>query len=130
MMNLPRNVEILLSHDTTFYLNREDFPHGSEKHNLLCLRKDKESIIDEHLRKKIKEILHRKLDQVLERDISPEAKNFQEFVTTVGSSRMIFTDRLHVATLGAIMGKEVFFFQIFIGKIREYMNIVSLSLIT
>jgi len=109
-MNLPENVEVLLSQDTVFYLSREDFPQGSEKYNLLCLRKDKESIINEHLRKKIREVLYTKLDQVLESDVPVEAKNFQEFISIIGNSRSVFTDRLHVAALAAIMGKRVFLF--------------------
>ena len=49
-MKLPINVKVILSHDTSFYLSKEDFPKGSPKHDLLCFRQDKESIITEKVK--------------------------------------------------------------------------------
>lgn len=105
-MKLPKNVKVVLSHDTAFYLSKEDFPKGSPKHDLLCFRQDKESIITE----KVKNAVRKIAENPLELDVATKAKNFNEFVSTITNSKNVYTDRLHVAILAAILKKQVVLF--------------------
>ena len=44
-MTLPKNVHIYLSHDTALYLSKNDFHPQAGVYDLICLRRDKESVI-------------------------------------------------------------------------------------
>jgi len=126
-MKLPTNVKVILSHDTAFYLSREDFPKGSPKHDLLCFRQDKESIITE----KVKNVVRKIAENPLELDVATKAKNFNEFVSAITNSKNVYTDRLHVAILAAILKKQVFLFPnkywknkgVFEYSLKKYKNV-------
>lgn len=103
--SVPDNVRILLSEDTALYLEKRDLNEyidsSSETYDLVCLRKDKESIISKQIKRKIID----SSESPLVEDISKRGK-LNEFVSTVANARRIFTDRLHVAILGHILEKE------------------------
>ena len=110
-MDLPENIHVHLCHDTTFYLSKEDFHPRESIYDLICLRTDKESAI---FRKKgnskgLQRIgmkgLKKPLERVLVWDISLIA-NFRDFLHLVEGSRKVYTDRLHVAILAALLGKD------------------------
>jgi len=108
---LPSNFHVYLSPDTAFYLSAVDFvkkglvsPCTGRIYDLVCLRTDKEAVISRvTLTKKIQR------QSAIIKDIS-EFASFQEYVSSVMWARKIYTDRLHVAILGHILGKDVYLF--------------------
>jgi len=105
-INLPENVHILLSHDTTLYLSKEDFHTRIGDYDLICLRTDLESKIFQNTRPKITvrdlKFFNKK---IVIGDISL-LDSFRNFVNLIEGSNKVITDRLHVAILAAILGKE------------------------
>jgi exopolysaccharide biosynthesis predicted pyruvyltransferase EpsI len=110
-MNLPKNVNIGLSHDTSLYLSKEDFHPRHGDYDLVCLRTDKESILPQKMIDLIRLPRNRTIDLkqsekgVVVNDISL-LKHFGDFANLVEGSRKVFTDRLHVAILATILGKD------------------------
>ena len=102
-MCFPENVHIYLSPDTALYLTKEDFDLQKSEHEsdylLIAPRKDRESAVTwnlgaRDLRKK-----------TLVGDVM-EVRDFRSFLDLVWNASEIHTDRLHVAILSAILGKE------------------------
>lgn len=104
-MDRTSNVRIQISGDTALYLDRQDLEgyieHSKETHDLVCLRNDKESIIPKGLRR---EIIEGSVAPIVD-DISKKGP-LRDFVSAVDNARRIYTDRLHVAILAHILGKE------------------------
>lgn len=131
-MKFPDNVEVKLSHDTAFYLSKNDFPEGKPSHDLLCFRTDKESVMDEETKK----VVMAMAENPLEGDICIKAKSFEEFTSTIADSKKVFTDRLHVGILSAILGKTVFLFPssywknkgVYEHTLSEYDNVTFIEL--
>ncbi len=109
-LKLPKNVHVLLSPDASFYLSKEDFHAKSGKYNLFCLRSDKESALfqdgdDFNLLWKENLDFRKLKSKILLKDVSIFG-DFKDFVATIESSNSVYTDRLHVAILAAILGKK------------------------
>jgi len=103
-MIFPKNVKLYLSHDTSLYLSKDDFNPRLSSTDLLCLRTDIESAIIfnyNNLRKVEKKI-------IIE-DICRHLK-FEDFLDRIETSRRVYTDRLHVAILSTILGKDTTLF--------------------
>ena len=103
-MEFPKNVRLHLSHDTSLYLSRDDFNPRLGSYNLLCLRTDKESAIN-YNSNNLKQIS----GKILIEDISRN-KKFEVFLDKIEMARKIYTDRLHVAILSTILGKDTTLF--------------------
>ena len=105
----PPNMRILLSKDTAFYLERQDLKEfvslSQGGYDLVCFRKDREAAIPEEMKRQIIEAA----DNPLVRDISMRG-TFNEFVSAVAKAERVYTDRLHVAILASIFGKETTLF--------------------
>ena len=104
-LGLPPSVEVQLAEDTALYLEAEDLkefirPMG-RRYDLICLRRDRESAISEELRRSIMG----EAVNPLVADISKRG-SFKDYVSTVANAERVYTDRLHVAILAAILGKE------------------------
>ena len=104
-MDLPSNVKIYLSHDTALYLNASDFTikKREDPYVLVAPRKDREGVVSwstQNFPKKVR---------VLFGDIEG-VKNFASWVDIIGNSRKVYTDRLHVAIMSAILEKETFLY--------------------
>jgi exopolysaccharide biosynthesis predicted pyruvyltransferase EpsI len=101
----PPHVEVLMSEDTALYLDHQDLnPHidpTRESYDLVCFRRDKETVITRDVKR---EIVEQAQDPIVG-DISKKGQ-LRDFVSTVANARRIFTDRLHVAILAHILGKE------------------------
>jgi exopolysaccharide biosynthesis predicted pyruvyltransferase EpsI len=110
-MNLPKNVHVSLSHDTAFYLSKKDFHPRQGVYDLICFRTDKESILPQKtsdLRRLPRNgivDLRPSENRIVAEDISL-LDDFGDFVNLVEGSRKVFTDRLHVAILATILGKD------------------------
>jgi len=122
-MSLPENVHINLSHDTTFYLSKEDFHARASGYDLICFRTDKESALFRKTKpnitnkKGIIDLSRSKKGMVIG-DISL-LNNFRDFINLVEGSRKVFTDRLHVAILAALLGKDTILYPNSYYKNRE-----------
>ena len=107
LQGMPRlpYVDIKTSGDTALYLDAEDLrpliKPAREPYDLICFRKDKESIIAPERRREIIE----SSDAPLVEDISKKG-NLGDFVSTVANARQVHTDRLHVAIAAHILRKE------------------------
>ena len=112
-MHLPKNVEIRLSQDASLYLTREElskFIHSSDGENtLVCLRNDRESIIPNKVKRKIVEKLKEKAGRLLVADIS-KWRPLNAYISAIANSSKVYTDRLHVAILAHIFGKDLTLF--------------------
>ncbi len=111
-MNFPENVHIHLSHDTALYLSKDDFNSRDGSYDLICPRDDKESVVDwriEDLGKqenmKLINFTEFSTNKVILGDTDFVA-DFKAFVDLIENSRRVYTDRLHVAILAAILGKD------------------------
>lgn len=131
-LNFRRNIHICLSHDTALYLSKDDFV-SKDKNNsedgsyiLICTRKDKESAVDWNV-----EALRRRtstaLKEGIKRAASPrtckiifgemeDVASFEIWVDMIRGALKVFTDCLHVGTLSAILGKEIFLYPNFYYK--------------
>ncbi len=107
LLGMPQrpNVDIKTSGDTALYLDAEDLrtliKPAREPYDLICFRKDKESIIDPDKRREIIE----SSDAPLVEDISKKG-DLGDFISTVANARQVHTDRLHVAITAHILRKE------------------------
>lgn len=108
-MDLPSNIHLDESPEVALFLTRNDLTQYMDPretgYQLLAFRKDKESAIGWDL---IEEILHQ-CENPIQRDISVKG-TLSEFISYVEYAERIFTDRLHVAILGSILGKDVTLF--------------------
>ena len=106
---LPENVSLYLSPELALYLKKEDLEEWIEPrtggYELISFRKDKESAISEITRDEIVQLS----DNLLIADISME-KTLTDFVSAVYYADYIYTDRLHVAILSKILGKQATLF--------------------
>ncbi|MGD0645057.1 MAG: polysaccharide pyruvyl transferase family protein [Candidatus Bathyarchaeia archaeon] len=114
-MNRPKNVHISLSHDTAFYLSKKDFHPKQGGYDLICFRTDKESVLSQKAsdlkrlpRNGIIDLRQSENGLVVE-DIS-RLYDFDDFANLIEGARKVFTDRLHVAILAAILGKDTTLF--------------------
>lgn len=107
LLGMPQrpNVDIKTSGDTALYLDAEDLrtliKPAREPYDLICFRKDKESIIAPEKRREIIE----SSDAPLVEDISKKG-DLGDFISTVANARQVHTDRLHVAIAAHILRKE------------------------
>jgi exopolysaccharide biosynthesis predicted pyruvyltransferase EpsI len=107
LQGMPRlpTVDIKTSGDTALYLDAEDLrpliKPAREPYDLICFRKDKESIIAPERRREIIE----SSDDPLVEDISKKG-DLGDFISTVANARQVHTDRLHVAITAHILRKE------------------------
>jgi exopolysaccharide biosynthesis predicted pyruvyltransferase EpsI len=112
-MHLPRNVEVRLSKDTSLYLTREElseFTHFSAREDtLVCLRNDRESMIPKKAKRKIVEKVKEKAGRMLVADIS-KWRPLNAYISAIANSSKVYTDRLHIAILAHIFGKDLTFF--------------------
>jgi len=111
--NLPTNTEVHLADDTAFYLSKEDFHARDEKYDIVCPREDKESpeasrnLFYKRYKNNTIDLRHTE-EKVFIGDIS--FFPFSAWVNLIEGSRRVYTDRLHVAILSAILGKETYFY--------------------
>lgn len=100
-----RNISLYVEDDTALYLDDSDLDVESFKgdFSLISLRKGKESI-NNMIDKTIE-------PPILARDISNDEENFKRFVDIASRADEIYTDRLHGAILGAILNKQVRFYE-------------------
>lgn len=107
LQGMPRlpTVDFKTSGDTALYLDAEDLrpliKPAREPYDLICFRKDKESIIAPEKRREIIEAS----DDPLVEDISKKG-DLSDFISTVANARQVHTDRLHVAITAHILRKE------------------------
>lgn len=101
----PPQVEVLMSKDTALYLDQGDLDPlavpSEGTYDLVCFRRDKETII---LKEMKREVIEQAQNPMVD-DISKKGL-LRDFVSTVANARRIHTDRLHVAILAHILGKE------------------------
>lgn len=95
------HVDVYMDDDTALYLDAEDLPDHtlSDDYTLLAMRMDKDSTvptIDEDIPGPVKVS-----------DISKMEDSYEEWIKTAARARHIYTDRLHVAILGWILGKPI-----------------------
>lgn len=95
------NVDVYLDDDTALFLEREDLPvrDHDEEHTLLAMRMDKDS--------RIPTIDRDVAGPIVVNDISKMESTYEEWVNAAARAERIFTDRLHVAILGAILEKPI-----------------------
>lgn len=103
-LNLPKNVKVYLSEDTAFYLSKSDFHPYIDNYSLLCLREDIESLPS--IRKKLS--FKNLKDNLIELDVSRYC-DYVLYIKIIEGAKKVYTDRLHVAILSAILGKDTIF---------------------
>jgi len=107
LQGMPRlpNVDIKISGDTALYLDSEDLrpliKPAREPYDLICFRRDKESIMVPERRREIIE----SSDAPLVEDISKKG-GLGDFISAVANAKQVHTDRLHVAIAARILRKE------------------------
>ncbi len=108
-MDLAENIQVDISPEVALYLTREDLvQHISprdEGYQLVAFRKDKESAI----RNELKQEILSQCANPMQSDVSVKG-TLSDFISSVEYAEKIFTDRLHVAILGSILGKDVTLF--------------------
>lgn len=104
-VRMAKNVHVHLSQDTAFYLSRKDFHVRSfGKYVLIAARLDRESIMTWN----VNEIRKLGMPTVM-RDLEL-LPDFKLYVRTIAEASKVYTDRLHVAILSAILSKETYLF--------------------
>lgn len=102
---LPPNVQLKVSPELALYLAPEDLREyvepREERYQLVAMRQDRESAVPERLLREIKGAC----DNPVTRDISMEG-SLTDFVSWVANAETVYTDRLHVAILSSILGKD------------------------
>lgn len=110
-----------ISHDTALYLSKGNYNSEDGSYDLICTRKDKESVVDWNIDalgqrrntalkngdKKTRRILVEEMEYV---------PHFKIWVNLVAGAHKVFTDRLHVGILSAILGKDTFLYPNFYHK--------------
>lgn len=108
-MELPPNVEVRVSPDTALYLEPGDLEglimDSSDSYDLVSFRNDRESMVSPTLRG---EVIGGAVNPRVG-DISKRGE-MSDFVSAVANADRVFTDRLHVAILAYILGKETTLF--------------------
>jgi len=105
-MTKPKNVQIELAHDSALYLTKDDLSKGEGSNEpLICFRDDVESTVDKEI---LIELIRQNPSALIE-DI-PRFGTLNDFLTKISEAGCIYTDRLHVAITGAILGKETFLY--------------------
>lgn len=111
-LSFPENVHVYLSHDTAFYLSKKDFQARRGAYDLICFRTDaRESLLfqktknSDVLQKIGPRDLRKSQMRVFVGDVQ-SLPNFREFLELIEGSTKVCTDRLHVAILAAILGKD------------------------
>jgi len=105
-MTKPKNVQIELAHDSALYLTKDDLSKGEVSNEpLICFRDDVESTVD----KEILIELIRQTPSALIEDI-PNIGSLEDFLVKISEASYIYTDHLHVAISGAILGKETWLY--------------------
>jgi exopolysaccharide biosynthesis predicted pyruvyltransferase EpsI len=103
------NVTVSLSPELALYLTKDDLGEYIEEksgnYQLLAFRNDKESMIEEVTKKELLKISSNPIIS----DISMK-KTLKDFISIVNNADYIYTDRLHVAILSKILGKDVTLF--------------------
>ena len=106
---LPTNVKLKVSPELALYLTQEDLEDITEtkekSYQLIAMRRDRESMISDDLLREIQTACNNPVT----RDISMEG-TLTCFVSWVANADTIYTDRLHVAILASILGKDVTLF--------------------
>lgn len=106
---LPPSVQLKVSPEMALYLAPEDLEEFTEpreeRYQLVAMRRDRESAVSEKLLREIKQAC----DNLVTRDISMEG-SLTDFVSWVANAETVYTDRLHVAILSSILGKDVTLF--------------------
>lgn len=147
-MNLNRNIHLYLANDTAFLLEDTDYLKGlrkkaKEEYILVSLRNDKESrfldkkklkgfgvvfnklgLIKYLKRENYKKVLRKFIQnnqlqnkgKIIVADVS--LKPYDEFINLVLNASNVYTDRLHVCILGALLGKKVYFYAASYKKIE------------
>lgn len=98
------HVDTFVAHDTALYLDRSDLslPEAADEYTLLAFRPDKESCDPV--------IKHTLAPPIKSQDISHSTSSLKDFIFAGEKADEIFTDRLHGAILGVILGKPVRFY--------------------
>lgn len=108
-MDLEDNMQVEVSPEVALYLTRDDLADyispRNEGDQLVAFRNDKESAISEEVKQEVLSLCA----NPIQRDISVKG-SLSDFISIVEHTEEIFTDRLHVAILGSILGKEVTLF--------------------
>ena len=103
---LPPYVQLKLSPELALYLTPEDLVEyitpREERYQLVAMRQDRESAVTED---QIRELVQA-CDSPVSRDVSMES-SLTDFVSWVANAETVYTDRLHVAITGYILGKDV-----------------------
>jgi exopolysaccharide biosynthesis predicted pyruvyltransferase EpsI len=101
----PKNVHIHLSPDTAFYLSRKDLDvrNVRERYILIAPRLDRESATTWRINK----IPKSRGTHVVSKDANL-LPDFKSFVDIVANACKVYTDRLHVSILAAILNKETY----------------------
>lgn len=101
------NVEVKLSQDSSFYLDKKDLidliNHDFINQNgqLICFRQDNESKRYDVNRLNIPQAQNRLLSKVA---------TLEEYLSAINEASSIYTDRLHIAIAGSILGKKVYLY--------------------
>lgn len=123
LLSMPfmKNIHVYLSDDSVFYLSKNDFPLSQKNpaglYDLICIRSDIElkSTIDTKTLK-IKKASDKKDAQnssckILIGDVE-SVHDYLAYISIVLGARKVFTTRLHVGVLAAILGKETYLYPI------------------
>ncbi len=143
-MNLRENIHIYLADDTAFLLEGTEYLKGLKKNSrrdytLFAFRTDRESAIlplESEPHKKnmwqifVRAYLHWRLKRLAKRIVGSAYRekeikivdasfaDFETFVSHVANAGDIYTDRLHVGILGAMLGKKVYLYKTKYDKIQ------------
>jgi exopolysaccharide biosynthesis predicted pyruvyltransferase EpsI len=121
---LPENVRINSSPELALYLSKDDLSEYIElregDYELLAFRVDKESALSPSAKNELMEIC----ENPLVSDVSMKG-TMTDFVSTVHNAEKIYTDRLHVAILSMILGKNA---TLFGNKYHKNRGVWELSL--
>ena len=101
----PQTVHIGVSHDTALFVSKADL-HVQDKSGgyiLVAPRLDRESVVTWRREK----MWRAWRTGYICKDVNLLA-TFKSFVDVVANARKVYTDRLHVSILGAILGKETY----------------------
>jgi exopolysaccharide biosynthesis predicted pyruvyltransferase EpsI len=100
----PRNLHVHLSPDTALYLTRNDLHEHVTRGSyvLIAPRLDRESIVNWRIRH-----VQNACTRTIVKDINL-LPSFRSFIDITAKAARVYTDRLHVAILAAILKKETY----------------------
>ncbi len=141
-MRLNKNIHIYLSHDTAFLLEGTPYLNAIEKrckdgYTLFAFRTDKESAVlpvaySPHKKGVLNKIKYAYLMWCIRKFLRKELggaysgrkivddvsfRDFDTFISVISRASKIYTDRLHVGIMGALLKKEVHLFKTKYDKI-------------